>query len=413
MARVLERLKLGARNHPGRILLWAGALVLLVLLAGFVVWPSYHFHAAQRSLEQGDLESAQRHLDAGLLAWPRSAPAHFQAARVARRRDALDLAWQHLASAQQIEGVTPAIALESLLLRSQEGDVGSVESQLHRLVAERHPDRVLILEALAKGYRAALRLPDFVNTIDLLLEAQPDNFQAHFWRGQAAESLGRHADALGNFQKAVELDPQSTEARLRLAANLDRMGHPREALAQYEYLRQRLPQHPEVLLGLARCRLDAHELEDARQLLDEVLKEHPDHVPALVEQARVSFQLGDPGAAEKLLERAVHRDPHDREAHRLLLAYLESEGKSDDARHYRAALLQIERDSARTASLMLQIMETPHDPAPRCELGIILLRSGQEEKGLHWLNTALKEDPGHAPAREAVADYYRRAKTKG
>src|SRR5205807_9329761 len=126
-------------------------------------------------------------------------------------------------------------------------------------------------------------------------------------------------------------------------------------------------------------------LEEARELLDGLLKEHPDHVPALVERGRVAFHLESPSAAEVWLQRAVIQGPHNREAHRLLLVYLEAQGKTDAARRCSAALQQIEGDTARCANLRLQVMETPHDAGLRYEIGTILLRTGQEEEALHWL----------------------------
>jgi tetratricopeptide (TPR) repeat protein len=384
-------------------------LVVAGLAAVLVLWPTYHYRVAQRALERGDLDSAQHHLEACLRVWPWSASVQLLAARTARRRDALLEARRHLTACQKLGGVTPTSSLEWKLLRIQEGELDRFENDLQSLVHQHHPDQVLILEALARGYQTALRLSDFLHTVDLLLDLQPDHFQAHFWRGQAAESLGRADDALVSFQKAVDLNPQAEDARLRLAITLERLGHPREAQAHYEYLRQRQPDNPEILLGLAHCRRDAHELDEARQLLDQLLKVYPDYVPALVERGRVAFHLESTHAAEVWLQRAVTAGPHDPEAHRLLLVYLEALGKTDAANQCRAALRQIEGDIARSASLMLQVMDAPHDAALRSEVGILLLRLGQEEEGLHWLATALAEDPGHTPAHKALADYYERA----
>jgi tetratricopeptide (TPR) repeat protein len=408
MPHVLQRLASAVRQHPGRAVASAALLVAVGLAAVVVLWPVYHYQAAQRALQRRDLESAQRHLEACLRAWPWSASIHFQAARTARRRDALAEARRHLTTCQRLQGATPASALEWMLLRTQEGELDHFENDLQSLVQQHHPDQVLILEALARGYQTALRLPEFLHTVDLLLELQPDHFQAHFWRGQVAESLGRPEDALGSFQKAVDLNPQAVEARLRLALTLEQLGHPRKALAHYEYLRQRQPDNPEVLLGLAHCRRDAHELAEAGQLLDELLKAHPDMVPALVERGRVAFLLESIEAAEVWLRRAVTCGPHDREAHRLLLVYLEAQGKTDAASQCRAALQQIEGDIARSSALMFQVVDAPHDAALRSEVGILLLRLGQEEEGLHWLATALEEDPGHTPTHNALADYYER-----
>src|SRR5262245_9135043 len=228
MPHVLSRLPNAVRRHPHWAVVSAALLVGVGLAAGLVLWPAYHYQAAQRALARRDLETAQHHLEECLRVWPRSAAIHFLAARTARRRDALAEARRHLTACQQLEGANPSRALEWKLLRTQEGELDRFAGELQALVEQHHPDQVLILEALARGYQSALRLPDFLATVDRLIALQPDHFQAHFWRGQVADSLGRPDDALVSYQKAVDLEPQAEEARVRLAVTLERLGHPRE-----------------------------------------------------------------------------------------------------------------------------------------------------------------------------------------
>src|SRR4249920_446036 len=108
MPHLLPRLAHAVRQHRGRAVASAAALVLVGLASGLILWPAYHYHAAQRALQRHDLESAQHHLEACLRAWPRSASVHFQTARTARRRDALEEARQHLRTCEKLEGETPA-----------------------------------------------------------------------------------------------------------------------------------------------------------------------------------------------------------------------------------------------------------------------------------------------------------------
>lgn len=52
-----------------------------------------------------------------------------------------------------------------------------------------------------------------VAEFDQFLEAFPDNFHAHFYRGQALESLGYKDKALADYQRAAELDPKAPQPR--------------------------------------------------------------------------------------------------------------------------------------------------------------------------------------------------------
>jgi tetratricopeptide (TPR) repeat protein len=384
-------------------------LGLAALLSAWLVPPRYHWHAAQQALQQGKLDVAQQHLDVCLQAWPRDASLHLLAARTARRRDALDEAEKHLTECQRIQGVTPASSLEWMLLRAQQGDLDSVAAPLAQLLKDNHPDSVGILEALAKGYRASYRITEMLDIVDALLAKQPDHAQAHLWRGMAAEALGRPFDALAEYRKAVDLDPGSDLARQRLADSLLANGHPREALAHYGCLRKRQPDNPDVLLGMARCQVDDHELDDARRLLDTLLEQHPDHVPGLVERARLAFFTGSSAEADVLLGKALRHAPQDREALRVQLLYLEAEGKTEEAHACRAQLDRVEADLARVNTLMLRTVDAPQDPAPRYEIGMIMLRNGRQEAGVGWLYAALQADPHYQPSHAALADYFEHA----
>src|SRR5207247_9471432 len=87
---------------------------------------------------------------------------------------------------------------------------------------------------------------------------------------------------------------------------------------------------------------------------------------------------------------------------------LEQLGKHREAEEVLARLKRVETDLARMADLSRQIARTPHDPALRCEAGVILMRNGLEDEGRRWLESALAEDPRHAATHEALADYYER-----
>ena len=87
---------------------------------------------------------------------------------------------------------------------------------------------------------------------------------------------------------------------------------------------------------------------------------------------------------------------------------LESLGKHQEAAEVLAKLKRVETDLAHMADLSRAIARTPHDPALRCEAGLVLLRNGLESEGLRWLESALGEDPGHVATHQALAEHYER-----
>ncbi len=412
--RAFQKLWRLLRRHP---LLAVGALALILLgttTACALLGAQYHLHAGQRALERFAFDEAQRHLDLYLKVHFRSAAVHLLAAQTARRRDAYDQAENHLAACLQLEGMTEATALERLLLTAQQGDLDDVQGLLRARTGANDPEAVLVLEALAKGYVNRFWQVHARVCLNILLERQPQHPQALLMRAQVFENLARNGamereeEALHDYHKAVELNP-SFEARLGLAGTLYRVGRPWDALLEYEQLHQGQTANPEVLLGLARCCHSLHDVDKARQLLDELLGQHPQHVAALLERGRLAFHAGQLPEAEKWLRQAAaFAPPWDSEPQRLLYECLQVAHKDEEARQCLDRLRTREANLLRVDRLTLQTNREPHNLALRYEVAIELMRLGREQDALAGLFFILEQEPRHGPAHEALADYYER-----
>src|SRR5262249_45990128 len=145
------------------------------------------------------------------------------------------------------------------------------EAVLWRLVNKDYVDTPLILEALAQGYMHTQRWPDALRCLQRLAQGSPDNANFLVWRGWAQENMGRTDPALEDFRRATELDPEHEQAHLSLAEMLMQSNKPAEATEQYEWVLRRRPQDVAALLGLARCRRQTGQLDQACRALDEVL----------------------------------------------------------------------------------------------------------------------------------------------
>jgi thioredoxin-like negative regulator of GroEL len=81
-----------------------------------------------------------------------------------------------------------------------------------------------------------------------------------------------------------------------------------------------------VFLQLAEEYRHLGRVQDALQVLDSGLKEHPGYLSALVAKGRCLLELGDAGAARGVLERVVQQDATQMVANKLLVrAYLETD----------------------------------------------------------------------------------------
>jgi tetratricopeptide (TPR) repeat protein len=406
-------------RHP-RLASLGFALVLVGAgAAGVFFWAQHHWRAAHRALDRYAFAEAQYHLDLCLKVPFRGAEVHLLAAQAARRRDAYDEAERHLSACLQSEEMTEAAARERLLLTAQQGDLGDMETLLQAHTASNGPEAVLVLEALAKGYMNRFWQADALACLDRLLERQPQHPQAWLLRARLWEDRARkgeterEADTLRDYERAVELDP-SFEARLGLAGALYANGRPWQAAAEYERLRGEQAAHPEVLLGLARCRYSLHEVEEARRLLDALLARHPREAAVLLERGRLALHAGQLAEAEGWLRQAAEAAPrYDCQAQRVLCRCLEAEHRDEEARRCFDQLREREASALDVDRRILQANRDPHDVALRYAIALDLMRLGRETDGVAALFLVLEQQPRHGPAHAALAEYFERVGQPG
>jgi predicted Zn-dependent protease len=410
--------------NPGRLAwlrrprFWAAAALLALAAAGLTLagaqaWAWYHFRAARTALERYHNPEAVRHLRDCLRVWPEDTDVLLLTARAARRARAYPEAERCLAKYQQARGLDEAGSFEQLLL-SAECDVDQVADVCRRHVEQDHPGAPLILEALTRGYLQQYRLGEARFCLDRWLEREPDNPQALCLKGQFHLDYERAPDrAVTSYRRAVELDPEHEEARLGLAIVLLESKSFAEAVGHLEHLRRCWPDNLRVQVGLAQCRYSLGEQGEAVRLVDEVLDRQPDYAPALALRGQIVLEGEQYAEAEALLRQAVARAAGDHQARYNLVLCLHRNGKEDEARRHEEQLQQWEDGLKRFNEIVTQEMpKRPHDPDLHCTLGQLLLRSGHREEGLRWLHNALRLDPQHAGARQALAEYYQReAKT--
>jgi len=385
-------------------------LCLCVASAAFAYWhfrPDPRLAAAEQALRRRDYAGAYALLESCLERRPDDANLQFLAGRTARRAGLYDQAAQHLRACQRLQGESSSLTLEYALMRAQRGDLRD-ESYLRARAAADDPDTLLIWEVLIQQYLDSYRLFEARDCLDRYLERRPDDVPALLGRGYIWERLLHYPEAVNDYRRAVQIEPDNERGRLRLAEALQITGPPQEAVEQFEWLRQRRPDDPVVRLGLARAWRQQGRTEPARQLLDAILADHPRNVGALTERGRLALEEGEPGQAVVWLRQAVDLAPYDREALYNLSRCLQLSGPDAEARACQVRFERADADIKRLAQLTKEVLRSPRDAVLRCEGGIILLHNGEEQEGVRWLQLALRYDPEYRPAHAALADYYQR-----
>jgi predicted Zn-dependent protease len=401
------------RRRPRSALVALAVLLFLGLTAVVGVHhllALHHFRAAQRASERHKLREARRHLEKCLRAWPSRAEVHLLTARVARRAGDLDDADRHLHECERLDnGRSEALKLEAILLQTQAGDFSpQMERHLLAQAGQNDDEAPLILEALAHGYAETLRLPAALQCLNRVVEQQPDNGVALALRGWVKERQSKY-DAVNDYRLALELDPNDEQTRLRLAESLFTFGRPEQAALEFTTLARSGVFSDEVRLGLARCHAQRGELAAAEEELDALLADAPGHVGALCERGRLALEADQGALAEGCLRRALAQEPTDRDANHLLFQALRQQGKEDAAREQQEQTRRVLADLKRIGEIYnVDMPNRPRDPALHCELGVLYLRYGKDKLGVHWLRSALRENPNYEPARRALDKYNQR-----
>jgi tetratricopeptide (TPR) repeat protein len=244
--------------------------------------------------------------------------------------------------------------------------------------------------------------------LNLWLEKQPDDDEALVRRGWVEEHTFAMDKAAEDYRKALALRPDRDNVRQRLAEVLLTRNRGAEALAEAEELLRRQPDNPDANYCYARCLRLLGRNPEAEQLLDRLLAGQPRHAKALGLRAQLAFEAGRDQEASELLARVIELDPSNQSYKYTLLLCLKRLGKTQEAKVVEAKMAESAAEIRRMDKLVREVNQKPNDPALRYEAGMIFLRNGFTEDGLHWLATALGVDPNHRPTHEALADYFER-----
>ena len=272
------------------------------------------------------------------------------AARAARQRNDLPQAARLLRQAEKHGAAMTALNLEGRLLIAQSGNA-RVADEIWTF-CERNPDNEeapAMLQAVAEGFLRNQDLPRARAAANLWLKVKPgdaDQAQGFLWLGQADKLANEGGPALAHFQKAVDLAPDHSLARILLVATLVH-DQPEQARPHLELLRRRRPDDPEVVFQTVRMHRYLGETEEAARLLDQVLQSNSNSVPALLERGRVALDQQRPHDAEPLLRKAFGASPGNRFVNVSMADCLKQLGRPNEAKAFEDRAEEIDKKAKR------------------------------------------------------------------
>ena len=274
-------------------------------------------------------------------------------------------------------------------------------------------DAALVLARLDAFLGRRVQARQTFEALVAALEATPGGSRTPQEQARLAagyEGLGRFQDANALFRAAARAAPDDPAINTAWGRLLLDKHNPADAIASFRGALKADPAWEPALVGLAQAAVDADQPQ-AHALLEQALALNPADVDARLLVARLALDDGHPGRAVAALQQALAVNPSSPQAHALLasLAYLE--GRSADyqrelgralavtpasgeayrivadeaARHYRF-------DEA-VALVRQAVALDPDDARAQADLGLDLLRTGDEAGARVALDRAFKTDP--------------------
>lgn len=142
----------------------------------------------------------------------------------------------------------------------------------------------------------------------------------HHNLGALAYQLGEMDTAVEEFQAALAIDPQDADSHYQLGAAYLVMAFPAGALqpdadylaksqAEFELALQLAPDKPEALVGLANIYIFQNRVDEAIALLEEALAQSPEMREALFALGRAYAVAGRNDQAQETLQQFLDTDP--------------------------------------------------------------------------------------------------------
>lgn len=125
---------------------------------------------------------------------------------------------------------------------------------------------------------------------------------------------GNHHDSIRNYQRAMEINPQSFTARLGITLPLMTLQRWSEVKGHAEWLIALSPWHPTAHKRLLAAEQGLRSWEALAKHARDLSAHYPEDMDALVYLARASIWLGDRDGARDAYVRLLRRSPYNTEA---------------------------------------------------------------------------------------------------
>lgn len=382
--------------------------------------------AARRQLQEGKYAEAEEAYQA--LVKKHGAPAALGLARTQTATGHREQAVETLSAAMKEHPKVAALPAELARLAFERGEHHAA-SQLAEAAIKLDADAALAWWVKSRVLVAAGKLEEanaaHKHLVDLYNDRAPKDPEQLRWIGLAAGEFARWNRLSDQFRflvnefypDLVKLDPACWQAHYEGGCLYAEKYNDADALKELNAALELNPNAAEAHVALGQISLDGFEVDAARASADRALEINPELLAARQLLADIHLANFDPRAATLVLQDALKLDPHSEETlGRLAAVYLSIDGPSKNGpdtrfgelaaevnarnphagRFYETladALDRLRRWPAAAVYYQEAMTRMPQLIRPPGQLGMMLMRLGEEERAKQVLDAAFRDDP--------------------
>jgi tetratricopeptide (TPR) repeat protein len=246
-------------------------------------------------IRQGEYQRARERFQAWATARPNVGALRLAAARANRVFGAYPAAIAHLDAVPAASDAAVAASYEKARVLEETGKRSEAQAAYDRIVqnflnTRNMPPRNLVY--VGGALHATEQFQDANDVYRTATKSDPRNAEAWVAWGELLADKYNEADAVRNFQDALNIDPNMPEALLGMAMNLA-LSDPEVAEASFEKLHTVNPNMPRANLFAATQQIESEQYDAALESINKALAINPSDAEALSLVAAVSFMRGD------------------------------------------------------------------------------------------------------------------------
>jgi tetratricopeptide (TPR) repeat protein len=278
-----------------------------------------------RALQQAQLEKAADDFQAAIRLAPDLAEAHLNLGLVQNRQGKLEKAIESFEKALQLKpsltGVHAALGIDLLAL----GKPGEAVPHLEKAL-EADPNNAEVNRFLGMAYLEEGDLHRGIARLEIALKSKPKDAELLFSLGRAYKNLSTQL-----FDQITRAAPESPRAHQLAAESHALLGRLEEAVKEYRRVLELNPNLPDIRLALGDLYMDAANYAGAEEAFRQELQVAPTNPEAIYKYGVVLLKMGRASEATPYLQKAIMMAPKMADAYFQLGKAFSDEGKLEQA----------------------------------------------------------------------------------